>query len=60
LIEVHDFVNNTFSDNWCGHIGPITWPPNSLDLTPAEFFVWEFVKNIVYAHWPQDMDDLKM
>ncbi|KAJ4435807.1 hypothetical protein ANN_18426 [Periplaneta americana] len=27
----------------------LAWPPNSPDLTPPDFFVWGFVKDIVYS-----------
>ena len=28
---------------------PIPWPPRSLDLSPLNFFLWGYIKNIVYA-----------
>ena len=42
----------------CGR-GPIMWPPNSLDLTPPDIFLWGFLKNDVYSQRPMDIDDLK-
>jgi hypothetical protein len=33
---------------WIGRGGPIALPPRSLDLTPLDFFLWGYVKNIVY------------
>ena len=27
---------------------PIVWPPRSPDLTPLDFFVWGFIKDVVY------------
>ena len=34
-----------FPDGWIGRGGPIPWPPRS----PLEFFLWGYIKNIVYA-----------
>jgi hypothetical protein len=33
---------------WIGRGGSITWPPRSPDLTPLDFFLWGYAKNIVY------------
>jgi hypothetical protein len=29
--------------------GQIFWPPRSSDLIPMDFFLWGYVKNIVYG-----------
>jgi hypothetical protein len=39
---------------WCGRDGPIPWPANSPDLTPPDFFVWVYVKSLVYGQRPQN------
>ncbi|KAJ4445202.1 hypothetical protein ANN_07003 [Periplaneta americana] len=38
---------------------PSTWSPNSPGLTPPDFFVWGFVKDIVYSQKPRNIDDLR-
>ncbi|KAJ4438493.1 hypothetical protein ANN_14438 [Periplaneta americana] len=38
----------------------LVWPPNSPDLTPPDFFVWGFVKDIVYSQKPGNIDDLRV
>ncbi|KAJ4431753.1 hypothetical protein ANN_20358 [Periplaneta americana] len=38
----------------------LAWPPNSPDLTPPDFFVWGFVKDIVYSQKPRNIDDLRV
>ncbi|KAJ4426136.1 hypothetical protein ANN_26945 [Periplaneta americana] len=38
----------------------LAWPPNSPDLTSADFFVWGFVKDIVYSQKPRNIDDLRV
>ena len=35
------------------------WPPRSCDLTPCDFFLWGFVKSLVYANKPQTIPELK-
>jgi hypothetical protein len=39
--------------------GSQNWPPSSCDLTPCDFFLWEFVKSRVYANKPQTIPELK-
>jgi hypothetical protein len=29
-------------------LGPITWPPCFLDLTPLDFFLWGYMQSLVY------------
>jgi len=36
-IIVRKQLNHIFNDRWCGHDGPIPWPPNIPDLTPPDF-----------------------
>jgi hypothetical protein len=38
----------TWTERWIDRSGPIAWPPRSPDLTPLDFFLWGYVKNIVY------------
>ncbi|KAJ4431755.1 hypothetical protein ANN_20360 [Periplaneta americana] len=38
----------------------LAWSPNSPDLTPPDFFVWGFVKDIVYSQKPRNIDDLRV
>lgn len=35
------------------------FPPRSPDLTPADFFLWGYVKDKVFANNPKTLDDLK-
>lgn len=48
-VEVRDFLNAEFPERWIGREGAIAWPPRSPDLTPMDFYVWGFMKNIVYG-----------
>ena len=52
-------LNETFSDRWIGRDGPISWPPRSPVITPLDFFLWVYVKDIVYRTKVRDITDLK-
>lgn len=56
---VRDFLNEQFGERWIGRDGPIPWPPRSPDITPLDFFLWGYVKDIVYEHGVRDINDLK-
>ena len=56
---VRGFLNETFPDRWIGRDGPIPWPPCSPDITPLDFFLWGYVKDIVYRTQIRDITDLK-
>ena len=47
-LHVREFLNETFPDRWIGRDGPISWPPHSPDITPLDFFLWGYVRYIVY------------
>ncbi|KOC60424.1 hypothetical protein WH47_08494, partial [Habropoda laboriosa] len=34
----------------------VNWPPRSRDLTPLDFFLWGYVKSLVYSNKPQTVD----
>jgi len=57
--HVRQFLNQTFPDRWIGRDGPIPWPPRSPDITPLDFFLWGYVKDIVYQTKVRDIADLK-
>ncbi|GBN54935.1 hypothetical protein AVEN_227632-1 [Araneus ventricosus] len=56
---VRDFLDENFPDRWCGRGGPISWPPRSPNITPLDFFLWGFVKNIVYKTPVPSLDEPK-
>jgi hypothetical protein len=37
-----------FPGHWVGRDGPIPWSPRSPDIKPLDFFLWGYVKDIVY------------
>jgi len=39
--------------------GYIPWSARSLDLTPCDFFLWEYVKFEIHKHRPRNLETLK-
>jgi len=35
------------------------WPARSSDLSPCDFFLWGYLKEKVFKHRPQSLEDLK-
>ena len=58
-LYVREFLNETFPNRWIGRDGPIPWLLRLPDITPLGFFVWGYVKNIVYKAKVRNIDDLK-
>ncbi|GFT61897.1 transposase [Trichonephila clavipes] len=54
-----DLLKYTFGDRLISRFGPVNWPPRSCDLTPLDYFLWGYVKSLVYADKPQTLDHLK-
>ncbi|GFT27182.1 putative transposable element [Trichonephila clavipes] len=54
-----DLLKDTFGDRLISHFGPVNWPPRSCDLTPLDYFLWGYVKSLVYADTPQTLDHLE-
>ncbi|GFV37731.1 putative LOC100569746 [Trichonephila clavipes] len=54
-----DLLKDTFGDGLISRFGPVNWPPRSCDLTPLDYFLWGYVKSLVYADKPQTLDHLE-
>ncbi|GFX51743.1 uncharacterized protein TNCV_5014451 [Trichonephila clavipes] len=54
-----DLFKDTFGDRLISRFGPVNWPPRSCDLTPLDYFLWGYVKSLVYADKPQTLDHLE-
>ncbi|GFW78310.1 uncharacterized protein TNCV_4123791 [Trichonephila clavipes] len=50
---------DTFGDRLISRFGPENWPPRSCDLTPLDYFLWGYVKSLVYADKRQTLDHLE-
>ncbi|GFX25649.1 uncharacterized protein TNCV_2082841 [Trichonephila clavipes] len=54
-----DLLKGTFGDRLISRFGPVNWPPRSCDLKPLDYFLWGYVKSLVYADKPQTLDHLE-
>ncbi|GFX45676.1 SCAN domain-containing protein 3 [Trichonephila clavipes] len=54
-----DLLKDTFGYHLISRFGPVNWPPRSCDLTPLDYFLWGYVKSLVYADKPQTLDYLE-
>ncbi|GFX84549.1 transposable element Tc3 transposase [Trichonephila clavipes] len=54
-----DLLKDTFGDRLISRFGPVNWPPRSCDLTRLDYFLWGYVKSLVYADGPQTLDHLE-
>ncbi|GFX78368.1 putative transposable element [Trichonephila clavipes] len=52
-------LKDTFGDRLISRFGPVNWPPRSCDLIPLDYFLWGYVKSLVYADKPQMLDHLE-
>ncbi|GFS54097.1 putative LOC100569746 [Trichonephila clavipes] len=59
----HSSCHNRFIERhvFCpiSRFGLVNWPPRSCDLTPLDYFLWGYVKSLVYADKPQTLDRLE-
>ncbi|GFS73557.1 putative DD41D transposase [Trichonephila clavipes] len=54
-----DLLKVTFGDRLISSFGPVNWPARSCDLTPLDYFLWGYVKSLVYVDKPQTLDHLE-
>ncbi|GFW19924.1 retrovirus-related Pol polyprotein from transposon 17.6 [Trichonephila clavipes] len=54
-----DLFKDSLGDRLISRFGPVNWPPRSCDLTPLDYFLWGYVKSLVYADKPQTLDHLE-
>ncbi|GFV70557.1 transposable element Tc3 transposase [Trichonephila clavipes] len=54
-----DLLKDTFGDRLFSRLGPVNWPPRSCDLTLLDYFLWGYVKSLVYVDKPQTLDHLE-
>lgn len=55
---VKNWLGENFGE-WIGRGGGLGWPPRSPDLTPLDFFLWGYIKNIVYEEPSETLEELK-
>ncbi|GFU28184.1 transposable element Tc3 transposase [Trichonephila clavipes] len=54
-----DLLKDTFGDRLISRFGPVNRPPRSCDLTPLDYFLWGYVKSLVYVDKPQTLDHME-
>ncbi|GBN90374.1 hypothetical protein AVEN_197162-1 [Araneus ventricosus] len=47
-IDVRLHLNATYGQQWIRRGGPVLWPARSPDLNCLDYFLWEYVKSLVY------------
>jgi hypothetical protein len=58
-VTVRAWLDEKFPDRWIGRRGPFEWPARSLDLTPCDFFLWGYLKDIVFQKPTTKIMELK-
>ncbi|GFX02982.1 uncharacterized protein TNCV_3444191 [Trichonephila clavipes] len=53
----HSSCHNRFIERHV--LDPVNWPPRSCHLIPLDYFLWGYVKSLVYADKPQTLDHLE-
>jgi len=53
------FLENAFEDRLMSHGCPIAWPPRSQDLTPLDYFFWDYLKTRIEPFRPSTTKDLR-
>jgi len=48
-LEVRNFLNYRFPGRWIGRGGPHNWPARSPDLSPLDYCIWGWMKELVYS-----------
>ncbi|GFU80096.1 uncharacterized protein TNCV_579761 [Trichonephila clavipes] len=49
LVPQSIYYKDTFDDRLISRFGPANWPLRSCDSTPLDYFLWGYVKSLVYA-----------
>lgn len=44
-----EYLNERFPERWIGRGGPVPWAPRSPECNPLDFFLWGYLKTLVYA-----------
>ncbi|GBO06327.1 hypothetical protein AVEN_218351-1 [Araneus ventricosus] len=54
-MDVRALLDTTFPNRW---MAQFAWPPRSPDVTPLDFFFWDYVRDIVYSREIRNVEDL--
>lgn len=56
---VRNYLNEIFPERWIGRGGPVQWPARSPDLTSPDFFLWGYLKNVVYRQQTTTRENMR-
>ena len=59
LLRVRESLNRQLPGKWIARCGPIAWPARSPDVTPLDFFFWDYVKDCDFSNPLKDIEGLK-
>ncbi|KAL4494420.1 hypothetical protein ABPG72_019830 [Tetrahymena utriculariae] len=48
--DARNILNTQLQYRWIGRGGPIEWPPRSPDLSINDFWLWGYVRQLLYEH----------
>jgi transposase-like protein len=54
-----DFLREAFPGRLISLRGDVNWPARSPDLAPCDYFLWGYLKSLVYNDRPQTLEDLQ-
>lgn len=58
--EVRVWLTANFPNRWMGRGSPnMQWPPRSPDLSMCDFFLWGYIKSVVYRRKLRSVEELK-
>lgn len=57
--DTMDFLRKAFPGRLVSPGGDVNWPERSPDLSPCDYFLWGFLKFMVYNDRPQTLEDLQ-
>ena len=57
-IVVREWLNTQFPGKCMGRCGSHKWPARSPDLTPCDFFLWDWLKKQVNSTKPRNLEEL--
>ena len=52
-----NLLETKFGERVISRNGPVGWPPRSCDLTPLDYFLWDYDRSVVYANKSATIDE---
>ena len=57
---VMESLRSKFPGKLISRFGDFEWPSRSPDITPSDFFLWDYLKGKIYENNPRSLEDLRM